>query len=262
MKFIAIILLVISCASQDLKKDSEHNAARTENKYSYLQDFYKIRDELYKKTKTCKKYSEKHLRQVLIPENKASGTLGYKFINTIKIPQYLNDYDPKQFDWYLSAKLKTLYLNYPKLDAVAKEHFEISNSIHDCSNEFDNLTFLHSAIDLWSNKNISNQNKNLIKKVFERYFNYISEQEVSLLNVLVTNSLLQRLEEKGFITFKDKDQYLADSRELELLYTKTGQSILKLFQEKNYLDIYDQDKQLRNAKQDFKAKMMKAFKYR
>ena len=101
----------------------------------------------------------------------------------------------------------------------------------------------------------------MVMQVFQRYFDYISAQEVSLLNVLVTNSLLQKLEQKKLIRFKNKDLYLTDSGELELLYTKTGQEILKLFQEKRYLDIYDQDKLLREAKITFKKKMMQSFTY-
>lgn len=266
MKFIAIVLLVVSCASQNSKEniaqDTAQDSKKKVNKYSYLQDFYKLRDKLYKKTKTCKQYSNKNLRQVLVPIDKANGTYGHKFRNGKKVAQYLNNYDPMQFDWYLSAKLKTLYLSYPKLDEIAQEHFEVSNSIRDCSNEFDNLAYLHTAIDIWSGPKSSQKNKVLAKQTFQRYFRYISSQEISLLNVLVTNSLLQSLEQKKLIQFKDKDQYLADSRELELLYTKTGQKILKLFQEKKYADIYDQDKKLRAAKISFKEKMISTFTYR
>ena len=265
MKFIAIFLLAISCASQSSKKNLEQNTSQSNgtkvNKYNYLQDFYKIRGELYKKSKTCKQYSNKNLRQVLTPTEKSHGTQGQKFKNSRQISQYLKNYDPTQFDWYLSAKLKTLYLSYPKLEKIAQEHFEISNSIRDCSNEFDNLSFLHSAIEVWSDPKSSKSNKFLVMQVFQRYFDYISAQEVSLLNVLVTNSLLQKLEQKKLIRFKNKDLYLTDSGELELLYTKTGQEILKLFQDKRYLDIYDQDKLLREAKITFTKKMMQSFTY-
>lgn len=259
MKYLVIVFLMISCASKEKAKNSNHAKS---NKYKYLQEFYKLRDQLKEQTEICTEYSDKNLRQVLIIDEAIKEAPFYSFKNPKKISEYLNNYNPRQFDWYLSAKIKNLYLEYPNLEEISKEHLEISNSLRDCSNEFDNLYFLYTALKIWSNKDSSKRNKSYAKKAFNRYFGYIAAQEVSLLNILATNSLLLKLEDKKLIKFKDKDKYLADSRELELLYTKAGQKILKLFQTKNYSDLYEQDAKLREAKKLFKEKMIKSYSYR
>jgi hypothetical protein len=257
MKYIFIMLLVISCATPNGKNASSKSTGA--NKYTYLQEFYKVRDVLKKQTKSCRSYSKKYINQVLLETPKSENSYGYKFKNSKKISRYLKSYDPKKFDWYLSAKLKTLYLNFPYNEEISKEHFEISNNIRDCTNEFDNLNFLYTTLSVWKSKKSSKTSKRLARKVFEKYFSYIREEEVSLLSVLVTNSLLQKMEQEKLIEFQNRDQYLADSRELELLYTQTGRKVLKLFRDKDYSEIYKHDQSLRAAKKEFKIKMMQSF---
>lgn len=248
MKYLILILFFISCSAQKVK-DSTLSLQNLPHKYKYLKEFYQLRDLLKIETKRCKEYSNQYISNV-VEANK-----------NLNILNVLKNYDPHNFDWHTSSKIKTLYLDYPYDEAISQEHFEITNNLKDCGIEFDNLNFLNNAVSLYVSKNADSTLKKQVIITLKRYLKYIDTEEVSLLNVLITNSILIKLEENKIIEFNDKDEYLKRVKFLEFEYIQTGKNVLNFFRDKNFQEIYNLDQKLRSYKKDFKSYMFKSYHF-
>lgn len=245
MKYILILIFVASCAGTGSKTTMAPNAVKAD----YLQRFNDLNSKLQTQRKICLDESKTVLVKPIIERNIDEKQVQFQFINEKVKKQAFKRYDPTKFDWALKAKIKNLYLDYPYDEAISQKHFEVSNSLNDCANDFDHLNFLKALMNDWEkNRQSSSEYKTILRK----YFTYIKENQVPPLTTLILDHVVQSLNEKELIRLPNPEKYQEESRKIELLYTSVGRSILLDFKDKNYDDIYDSDKKLVSELNDFK----------
>lgn len=257
LKFLIIMLIVISCSSTN--KVKENTKLNEPLKYQYLQSFYKLKQQLQSKSIDCKEYIDEHISSK-IKYSKINGQFEFQFADSTNIIQTLASYNPEKFDWYEVNNAKNLFLKYPYDSDIFHEHLEISNNIRDCSAEFENFNFLSTTIKYLSNKNISKPEKVEAKKVFFRYLDYIEKQEVSILNILLTTKILLNLEDHNLLQFQNKIDFITKTKELEVLYTKASKSALLMVRNNEKQATYIAYQQLRLKKELFKKYMYGSFR--
>lgn len=242
MKLLFIALLFFSCAHRQ-----SHVPLKEANKYSYLQEFYKIRDVLKVETKSCKYYMKNQFSKIFLK------TKTGKIIKDIK--NAANTYTPSIYDWNTKTKINELYLSYAYSYDIVNEHFEISNNIKDCMNDFENMQFIKSTIKSYKKDKIA------AKKILKKYFSYIKKSEISPLNVLIAANLIKEMEKFKIITLKDHETFVQNKKSLEGLFSKTGKRSLTNFRKKNYKEVYKLASKLKYQKDQFKAFALSSFTF-
>ena len=237
MKYIILLVLTLSCALHNNK-----SSLKEPNKFSYLQEFYKIRDLLKKETKSCKHYTENVLKKLVILTKG-----GYDFADSKKVTA---QYTPEIFDWNNKAKIAELYLNYEYSYDIVNEHFEIVNNIQDCMNEFDHRKFIHAAINA---KNIN---------VLKRYFSYLKSIDVSPLNILIAASFVETMEKEKIITISNTQEFKIRKSKLESLFSETGKNSLSFFRNKDFKQVYSLALNLKQEKDRFKDYLLSSIKFK
>lgn len=242
MKFLLIIIFVFSCAhrqpTSQLKKP---------DKYAYLREFYKTRDILKKESKSCKHYMKHQFSKIFLKT---------KTGKTIKnLDNAANTYTPNIFDWDNKTKINELYLTYEYSYEIVNEHFEISNNIKDCMNDFEHMNFIKSTIKTFTRDKVA------AKKILNKYFAYISKSELSPLNVLIAANIVNEMRKFKIVSLDKPEEFQKKQRALELKFSETGKASLSHFRNKNYKEVYKLAFNLKVAKDSFKKYLLSSFKY-
>lgn len=240
MKQLFLVLLFFSCAHRQ-----NSNQLKEANKYSYLQEFYKIRDILKKESKSCKHYMQNQFSTIFLK------TKTGKSIKNLS--DAANIYTPSIYDWNTKTKINELFLSYKYSYDIVNEHLEISNNIKDCMNEFDNMQFIKETIKSYKS------NKIAAKKIFNKYFSYIKKSDVSPLNTLIAASLINEMQKHKIISLKDSTKFKKYNRKLEELFSKMGKKSLSYFRNKNYKEVYKLARNLKIEKDKFKLFILDSF---
>jgi hypothetical protein len=239
MKILLTIIFSFACTHQSSLKVHQNTSKKQSNKFDYLQEFYKIKDELKIKSSSCQKYSDKTLNSLYQNFN---NEYGFALLNPAEAS---SKYNPVHFDWDLKNKLHELYLSYQFSSDIVAEHFEISHNILDCQNEFDHYNFLKAVMGSY------NLDKKNGMNILKAYFNYMFKNSTSPLSTMIMAQVTDDLYKNNIIKLNDYSKFKQEKEKLESLFTLTGQETLKYFREKNYQKIYDLATNLQSQKQSF-----------
>ncbi len=242
MKHLLLALLFLSCAHRQTA-----GQLKEANKYSYLQEFYKIRDELKKETKSCKHYVKNRFNKLFL-KTKTGKTI--KSLSDAAIT-----YTPTIYDWDTKTKINELYLTYAYSYDIVNEHFEISNNIKDCMNDFANMEFIRATIKSFKRDPIA------AKKILIKYISYMKKSQLSPLNALIAGSLIHEMDQYKIVKFNDKKAFELEKENLEKLFSNTGKESLIYFRDKNYEEVYKLAKKLKEDKDKFKSFALTSFNF-
>lgn len=237
MKLILMIILLTSCAHRQ-----ETKSLKEANKYTYLQEFYKTRDELKKESKSCKHYMKNQFSKMFLKTKQGS---------VIKnMNDAANTYSPEIFDWNTKTKIQELYLSYEYSYDIVNEHYEIFNNIKDCMNDFANMEFIRTTIKSFK------RNKIAATTILKKYISYIQKSDLSPLNVLITANLISEMERFKIISISKSSDFHAKKNNMEKLFSESGKKSLVYFRDKDFENVYKLDLILKKEKDSFKKYLL------
>ncbi len=246
MKYLFLLLIIYSCATHKSKEKT------VINKYEYLQNFYKLKDQLKLQNKLCTDYT----RSTLI--------LSITEVNNqfqLKEPGRLlaESFKPQVFDWQLRAKIHNLHLNYDFKEDIYREYLDISTNIKECLNDFTVLNFMR-AIAFEADQN--QKFKPIAKKILKAYISYISKDEMPILSVLITASIIGEFNKVGIVEIKNPNLFKSTSKSMNDLINIQSKAIKKFNKLANYKKLYDIYKIIRKTKTNYKAFLVSSFLYK
>lgn len=238
MKYLFLIITLISCATHK-------PIIKTKiNKFEYLQEYYKLRDQLNIESKRCVDYTANVLNQL-------SKDLYTDF--------RLDRFRPNSFDWTQRARIHNLHLNYEFDENIYREYLDISTNLKECSNDFIILNFMRSVAK-HASENIEFKPK--ARKVLKSYIHYTSTSEMPILSVLITASILGEFNKVDIIEFKDPTLFTKTSKSINNLIAIQSVAIKKFNNLANYQKLYDISKIIRKTKKSYKSFLVSSYLYK
>lgn len=244
MRFLFILMFIASCSSNPVN-EPKNSALKNE----YLSQFQYLAEKMKPQTERCLIHSKNTFKNSIVEKLIDDKKYKFQFENNKAKLKALQTYDPNNFDWHEKAEIKNLYLKFPFDESISHAHFEKSNDLNDCANDFDHLNFLTTVVESWEQ---DKANKKLHQSVLQKYFDYMAKNETPLIAVLTLDHIVQLLHEKEIIVLKDPEAYKKASNDMSNKYTHVGKAVLLGLQDKNYEDIYNLDKELLDSQRKFK----------